>query len=89
MQLLHTALQFKAINTRLEIKLQLACMDIDKSQIEVEDQKKKVKSLMSVGPLTLQSTQLEDSDFKNQFFLSRSSFQVNLLCSGIIACSCR
>jgi len=81
-------LQSKAINTQFEVKLQLACMDIDDSQIKAED-KKEVKSVMSVGPLTLKSTQLEDSDFKNQFFLSRSSFQVNLSSRGVIAWSCR
>jgi len=30
----------------------------------------------SIGPLILQFTQLEESNFKNQFFVARSSFQV-------------
>lgn len=38
----------------------------------------KVKEVMpsSIGPLILQFTQLEESNFKNQFFITRSSFQV-------------
>jgi len=41
----------------------------------------KVKEVMpsSIGPLILQFTQLEESNFKNQFFITRSSFQVMYL----------
>lgn len=40
---------------------------------------KKSNAAMSVGPLHLQSSQLEESNFKDQFFVTRSSFQVNII----------
>lgn len=39
--------------------------------------KKNPSTMLSIGPLILQSSQLEDSNFKDQFFVTRSSFQVN------------
>jgi len=40
------------------------------------DPKDKEMMSSSIGPLILQFTQLEESNFKNQFFVTRSSFQV-------------
>ncbi|XP_060849131.1 uncharacterized protein LOC132928463 [Rhopalosiphum padi] len=40
------------------------------------DPKDKEMMSSSIGPLILQFTQLEESNFKNQFFVTRSSFQI-------------
>jgi len=77
-KLLNTVLKYKIINTQFEVDLKLACIDADDSEslpnyLTQEDKKKQG---MPIDSLILQSTHLEDSNFKNQFFVTRCSFQV-------------
>lgn len=82
--MLNTVLQAKTINIQFEVGLALACSSVNNTQtssmcLQAEDKKNERpdSALMSIDSLLLQSTHLEDSNFKNQFFVTKCSFQVN------------
>lgn len=77
-------LHAKVLNTQLEGDFGLTCLGMHNGEIQYkplhdddEDNDKSSLPAMSISPLILQSSQLEDSNFKDQFFVTRSSFQVN------------
>lgn len=70
-------LHAKEINTQLEGKFTLACLDIEYEQKSSKKEDENNKTTLSYFPIILQSSHLEDSDFKHQFFITRSSFQVS------------
>jgi len=81
---MNTIFEAEVINTQFEENLALTCMDYIDNQtpqksVQSEDKKDDYNDveLISLSPLILQPTVLEDSNFKNQFFITRSSFQVN------------
>lgn len=83
-KLLNTVLQAKTINIQFEVDLALACSSVNDTQtsfkcLQAENKKNERpdSALMSIDSLLLQSTHLEDSNFKNQFFVTKCSFQVN------------
>lgn len=76
-KLLNTILHAKEINTQLEGKLALACLDVDCDQKSPRKEDENNDTTLSNFPLILQSSHLEDSNFKHQFFITRSSFQVS------------
>lgn len=72
--LLNTVLKHKVINTQFEVDFKLACIDAShlcNYLTQIEDKEEEPND-----SLTLQSSHLEDSNFKNQFFVTRCSFQV-------------
>lgn len=88
-KLLNTILHSKVINSQLEVEFILSGMGADSCQsppkpleaINRKDNKnrnnhedKEVPS--PIVPMILQYTQLEESNFKTHFFITRSSFQV-------------
>lgn len=82
--MLNTVLQAKKINIQFEVDLALACSSVNNTQtsskcLQAEDiiNERPDSALMSIDSLLLQSTHLEDSNFKNQFFVTKCSFQVN------------
>lgn len=77
----------KEVNARLDVNFGLACLggEDDQNQTlqnvpqtENKNDDKNNSTAVSIGPLYLQTSQLEESNFKEQFFVTRSSFQVNL-----------
>lgn len=73
-------------NTRLEVNFGLTCLGGKDDQSNTlpnslqtgkENDDKNKSTAISIGPLYLQSSQLEESNFKDQFFVTRNSFQVN------------
>jgi hypothetical protein len=67
----------------LEANFSLACLGFNDSQLFSSSKIKNVSeeknndALLSVSQFILQSSELEESNFKEQFFVTRSSFQVN------------
>lgn len=89
-KLLNTILHAKIINTQFEVGITLACLGLNNASHEkdksLEDSYININNpdfLLSSISVDLQSSLLEESNFKNQFFITRSSFQVNVRYSTI------
>lgn len=67
----------KEINAQLEGKFALACLEIDCDQKSPKNENENNDTTLSNFPIILQSPHLEDSNFKHNFFITRSSFQVS------------
>jgi len=74
-------LHAKVLNTQFEGDFSLACLGVDDDKVRCKSlrngDENNDKNNMSISPLILQFSHLEDSNFKDQFFVTRSSFQVN------------
>lgn len=87
-KLLNTIMHAKIINTQFEVGVTSACLHFNNPSQDkpIEDKNANVNNtdvLLSPVPVDLQSSILEESNFKNQFFITRSSFQVNICHSTI------
>ncbi|XP_050422987.1 uncharacterized protein LOC126834838 [Adelges cooleyi] len=79
MKLLNTVAHAKAINFNFEAELLLESLnDKDDRTVEIVDDEHQDDSKEDDGllPMTAVSSQLEDSNFKSQYFVSRSSFYI-------------
>lgn len=66
---------FQANNRKSHINENIGDQN-DRDEQEHSDEYKNIEVHSSIGPMILQFTLLEDTNFKDQFFVTRSSFQV-------------
>ncbi|VVC33975.1 Hypothetical protein CINCED_3A024185 [Cinara cedri] len=82
-KLLNTILHDEIINTQFEFDVTLTCLGLNNPNkdkpLEIKNRNDKDNNTdvaLSLDPVALQSSLLEESNFKDQFFITRSSFQI-------------
>lgn len=81
-KLLKTIFHTQVTNNQLEVDSISTCLGIVDKKESSDQSHSSEENCTSIEPLILQSSLLEDSNFKDQFFITRSSFQVihNCIC---------